>query len=88
VRQGAVRTLTGALLAHGTHLDAPAWRGCVRRTLLPLLTLVMLGDAAVGAEAAVLVLLLVPPAMAPMGAAVAPPAASQRMTTAAAPTLT
>ncbi|KAK1864033.1 hypothetical protein I4F81_006584 [Pyropia yezoensis] len=48
VRHGAVRTLTGALLAHGAQLDAAAWRGCVRRALLPLLTAVMLGDAAPG----------------------------------------
>lgn len=33
VRHGAVRTQTGA---HGAVLNAAAWRGCVRRALLPL----------------------------------------------------
>jgi len=45
VRSGDERTLTGALLSHGAHLDRPFSRGCVRRKLLPLLTAVMLGDA-------------------------------------------
>jgi len=45
VRHGAVQTLTGVLLAHDAHVDAPAWCGCVRRTLLHLQMAVMLGDA-------------------------------------------
>jgi len=45
VRHGAERTLTGSRLAHSAHLDAPAWCGSLRRTRLPLLMAVMLGDA-------------------------------------------
>jgi hypothetical protein len=45
VRNGAVKTLTSTLTAHGTKLTAVAWKGCVERALLPLLEEVMNGGS-------------------------------------------
>lgn len=50
VRNGAVKTLTGTLTAHGSKLTASAWRGCVERALLPLLEEVMQGGGTDGRE--------------------------------------
>jgi hypothetical protein len=44
VRNGAVKTLSSTLSAHGSKLNATAWKGCVERALLPLLEEVMRGD--------------------------------------------
>jgi hypothetical protein len=52
VRNGAVKTLTSTLTAHGTMLTAAAWRGCVERALLPLLEEVMDGGGSEARDAA------------------------------------
>lgn len=45
IRNCAVKTLTGALIAHSMRLSARAWSGCAERALLPLLEEVMKGGS-------------------------------------------
>lgn len=46
VRNGAVKTLTSTLMAHGARLSAEAWKGCIELALLPLLEEVLKGGVA------------------------------------------
>lgn len=43
VRNGAVKTLTSTVTAHGSRLSAEAWKGCIEQALLPLLEDVLKG---------------------------------------------